>query len=189
MATRTGRLSHDQNLNVRVNGTFPGKADFTGQTKARAGGRKPLGDLSNAGKPINQALDGSLKLGKSSDSQASKQLKTKNLTVIMNDEAVNAKGKNLESNRKAASKPSEKSHTDSDDHMLIDIELPAIKLKYESADLELKLEEVPEKLLEVQSLSGQHDDGFPVDCESPKLSYCTLWGDDSAVNFKLIESP
>lgn len=93
-------------------GTVSGKADFTGQRKDRAGGRKPLGDLSNAGKTINQAggkkaLDGSLKPAKPSVSQASTQLKSnKNLTVIMNDEAVNAKAK-------AANKASEKSHTGS----------------------------------------------------------------------------
>ncbi|CAL0327796.1 unnamed protein product [Lupinus luteus] len=70
-----------------------------GQSKGRTGGRTPLGDLSNARKPINQAgenkaLDGSLKSGKSSASQASnKQLKSESLIVIMNDEAVNAKAK------------------------------------------------------------------------------------------------
>ncbi|CAL0320476.1 unnamed protein product [Lupinus luteus] len=270
MATRTGRLFQDQNLNAHVNGigTVSGKADFTGQSKGRTGGRKPLGDLSNAGKPINQAggkkaLDGSLKAGKSSASQASnKQLKPENLTVIMNDEAVNAKAKNVESDRSAANKPSEKSHNgirkalfdisnsgkfhapkvknknslkmsslteeeplhpnaiaeegflhdhkkciksqfetvmdarhfykivglenDPDDEMLIDFELPAVKLKSKSIDLELK-EVVPEKLLEVQSLSSPC--GSPAD--SPKLpTYynATLW-EDNAVNFKLIESP
>ncbi|KAJ1384988.1 hypothetical protein SESBI_42055 [Sesbania bispinosa] len=91
MATRTGRLFQDQNLNAHVNGAgiVPGKADFTGQRKGRAGGRKPLGDLSNAGKPINQvdgkkAFDGSLK-----------PLKSKNPNVIMNDEAFSVKAKIL----------------------------------------------------------------------------------------------
>lgn len=77
MAARTGRMLQNQNLNVHVNGagTVSGKADLTGQRKARAGGRKPLGDLSNAGKPINQfdgkkALDGSLITGKPSVGQA-----------------------------------------------------------------------------------------------------------------------
>ena len=99
-------------------GTVSGKADFMGQRKGRAGGRKPLGDLSNAGKPINQAggkkaLDGSLNLGKPSVTQPSKQLKSNNLTVIMNDEAVSAKAKNLESSRITANKASEKSRTGS----------------------------------------------------------------------------
>ncbi|KAE9618563.1 hypothetical protein Lal_00047114 [Lupinus albus] len=103
MATRTGRLFHDQNLNAHVNGegVVSGKGGFTGQNKARAGRRKPLGDLSNAGKPINHAggkkpVDGSLKPGKLSE-----HLKSSNLTVITNDE----------SNIKTANKASEKSQT------------------------------------------------------------------------------
>ncbi|KAF7813046.1 protein PATRONUS 2 [Senna tora] len=71
MATRTGRLLRDQNLGVHMDGTtIPGKENLKGQRKLGAGGRKPLGDLSNSGKlSINQpggrkALDGSLNLGK-----------------------------------------------------------------------------------------------------------------------------
>ncbi|MED6162847.1 hypothetical protein PIB30_074321 [Stylosanthes scabra] len=59
MAARIERLIQDQNLNGA--GAVSGKAKKCGA----GGGRKPLGDLSNAGKPINQAggkkaLDASL---------------------------------------------------------------------------------------------------------------------------------
>ncbi|OIW12788.1 hypothetical protein TanjilG_24721 [Lupinus angustifolius] len=234
MATRTGA------------GTVCGKEGFTGHNKARAGQRKPLGDLSNAGKPIKHAggkkpLDGSLKSDKPSE-----QLKAKNLMVITNDEAVNAnkasersqtgrrkalgdisnqvpviKNKNgqkiMTSLTEEPHHPSEiageqflhdhkkciKSQfetvmdvqhfyktvgleNDSDDHKPIAFELSAIgKLKWESENLEL--EEVPEKLLEVQSLYVHH--GSPAYCKTPKLpSYLTML-DNSAVNFKLIETP
>ncbi|KAK7279916.1 hypothetical protein RJT34_24977 [Clitoria ternatea] len=247
MAAQTGRLLLDQNLNVHINGAgnVSGKTDLTaGQRKGRAVGRKPLGDLSNAGKPINQvdgkkALDGSLKLKKPS---------------------VDLKSKNLESNKRTSSKASEKSHTggrkalsdisnsgkplvpeiknkstlkpslwveeslppsaiaeerilhnhkkciksqfeavdahhffktvgledDSDDYMTIASELPAIrKLKSKSAYLEL--EEVPERFLEVKTVSAQH--GSPAHCRTPSLpSYCAEWN-DFAVNFKLIDTP
>ncbi|OIV91225.1 hypothetical protein TanjilG_30447 [Lupinus angustifolius] len=259
MATRTGRLFHDQNLNAHVNGEgiVSGKAGFTGQNKAKVGRRKPLGDLSNAGKPINNAvgkkpLDGSLKPGKLSE-----HLKSSNLTVITNDEAVNAKAKNVESNRKTANKASEKSQTgrrkvlgdisnlpviknknslkvasltedpplhpselaeeqflhnhqkciksqsetvmdvhhffktvglenDTDDHKPIAFELsPINKRKVECENMEL--EEVPEKLLEVQSPYAQQ--GSPAYCKTPKLpSHCTMWN-NSDVNFKLMETP
>ncbi|KAJ1385363.1 protein PATRONUS 2 [Sesbania bispinosa] len=246
MATRTGRLFQDQNLNAHVNGAgiVPGKADFTGQRKGRAGGRKPLGDLSNAGKPLNQvdgkkAFDGSLK-----------PLKSKNPNVIMNDEAVSVKAKDLESNKRTASKASEKSNTgsrkalsdisnsgkphvpeignknnlkpcaiaeeqilhnhkkciksqfetvdmhhfyktvgledDSDDRMKVSFELPAIS-KLESESAYLRLEEVPERLPEGQSLSAQH--GSPAHCKTPKLSSCSSKWSDFSVNFKLIETP
>ncbi|KAK7357298.1 hypothetical protein VNO80_16582 [Phaseolus coccineus] len=86
MAARNGRLLLNQNLNVHVHGagSVSGKADLPGQRKGRAGGRKPLGDLSNAGNLINQfdgkkALDGSLNIGKPSVNKAPKLQKSKNL--------------------------------------------------------------------------------------------------------------
>ncbi|XP_061361315.1 uncharacterized protein LOC133305196 [Gastrolobium bilobum] len=102
MATRTGRLFQDQNLSAHINGagTVSGKADFTGQRKTRAGGRKPLGDLSNAGKPINQVdgkkgLDSSVNTGKLSVSQVSKPLGSK--------KGIKASEKSLSGSRKALS--------------------------------------------------------------------------------------
>ncbi|CAL0316273.1 unnamed protein product [Lupinus luteus] len=259
MATRTGCVFRDQNLIAHVNGTVSGKEDFRGHNKARAGQRKPLGDLSNAGKPMKHAggkkpLGGSLKPDKPSE-----QLKYKNLTVVTNDEAVNAKANNIESNSKAANnKASEKSQTgrrkalgdisnqvpviknknslkmmtslteeplhhseivdeqflhdhkkciksqfetvmdvchfyktvglgnDSDDHKPIAFELSAIgKLKSESEHMEL--EEVPEKLFEVQSVYAHH--GSPAYCKTPKLPSYSTMSNNSAVNFKLIETP
>lgn len=84
-------------------GTIPGKE---GHGKARVGGRKPLGDLSNAVKPIKQ-VDG--KKANGSLNTVSKSLKSKNTTVI-NNEAVSAKAKNVGSNKRTASKATEKSH-------------------------------------------------------------------------------
>nr|ACU23182.1 unknown [Glycine max] len=109
MATRTGRLFQNQNLNVHVNGggAVSGKADLTGQRKVGAGGRKPLGDLSNAGNLINQfdgkkALDGSLNTGKpsASVSQAPKLHKSKNLE---SDKRIPASEKLLTRGRKVLS--------------------------------------------------------------------------------------
>ncbi|KAL1296444.1 hypothetical protein HN51_057132 [Arachis hypogaea] len=51
MAARIERLVQDRNLNGAGAGAVSGKAKKFGA----GGGRKPLGDLSNAGKPINQA--------------------------------------------------------------------------------------------------------------------------------------
>ncbi|TKY51331.1 hypothetical protein E2542_SST22842 [Spatholobus suberectus] len=252
MAARTGRMLQNQNLNVHVNGagSVSGKADFTAQRKARAGGRKPLGDLSNAANPINQfdgkkVLDGSLNTGKPSVGQAPKLLRSKNLE---SDKRIASKAseKSLTGGRKALSdisnsgkphvpekknkntlKPSlliEESlppsaiaeeqilhdhkkciksqfetadvhqffktvglEDDSDDHTAISFELSAIsKLKSESAYLEL--EEVPERLPEVQSLSALH--GSPAThCKTPSLSsYRRIWN-DSTVNFNLTETP
>lgn len=252
MTTRAARILQNQNINVHANGagTVSGKADLAGQKKARAGGRKPLGDLSNAGNPINQfdgkkALDGSLNKGKPSVSQASKLLMSKN---VESDKriATKASEKSLTGSRKALSdisnsgkpivpeiknkntlKPSllieESLHPsaiaeeqilhdhkkciksqfeaadmhqffktvgledDSNDHVPISFELSAIsKRKSESAYLEL--EEVPERLPEVQFLSALP--GSPAThCKTPSLSsYRTLWN-DSTVNFKLIETP
>ncbi|KAK7270079.1 hypothetical protein RIF29_22976 [Crotalaria pallida] len=186
MATRTGRLFQDQNLNAHVNGagSLTGKAGFTGQKKALAGQRKPLGDLSNAGKPIN--LAGGKK-------NLDEKLKSKNLTVIANDEGVNAKAKKASVKSHAGSRkalgdisnlvPKIKN---SDDHKRISFELSAIsKLKSESAYLELEM--VPEQELELQALSAQHDS--PAYCKTPKPpSYCTMWN-NSDVNFKLMETP
>ncbi|KAF7813043.1 protein PATRONUS 2-like [Senna tora] len=110
MATRTGRLLPDQNLGVHMDGTtIPGKENLKGQRKLGAGGRKPLGDLSNSGKlSINQpggrkALDGSLNSGK--------QLKKPNKLASVEEEAVPCKAKNLESNNRTATKASEKLQT------------------------------------------------------------------------------
>ncbi|KAL5195241.1 hypothetical protein HKD37_20G057145 [Glycine soja] len=248
MATRTGRLFQNQNLNVHVNGggTVSEKADLTGQRKVRAGGRKPLGDLSNAGNLINhfdgkKGLDGSLYTGKPSVSQAQapKLHKSKNLE---SDKRIPASEKSLTRSRKALSdisnsgkpqvpeiknkktlKPLEESLPPSaiseeqilhdhkkciksqfetadvhqffktvgledDDHMAISFELSGIsKQKSESAYLEL--EEVPEWLPEVHSLSVLHGGSPAVHCKTPGLSsYRTMWN-DSTVNFKLIETP
>ncbi|KAL2324562.1 hypothetical protein Fmac_023620 [Flemingia macrophylla] len=240
MTTRAARILENQNINVHANGagTVSGKADLAGQKKARAGGRKPLGDLSNA-------LDGSLNKGNPSVSKASKLLMSKNLE---SDKRISGKAskKSLTGSRKALSdisnsgkpnvpeikskntlKPSlligESFHPcaiaeeqilhdhriciksqfetadahqffktvgledDSDDPMPISFELSAIsKRKSESGSLEL--EEVPERLPEKQFLSVLH--GSPsTHCKTPSLSnYRTLWN-DSAVNFKLIDTP
>ncbi|RDY12945.1 hypothetical protein CR513_02198 [Mucuna pruriens] len=252
MAARTGRLLQNQNLNVHVNGagTVSGK-DFTGQRKARAGGRKPLGDLSNAGNLINQfdgkkTLDGSSNTGKTSVSQAPKLLKSKNLE---SDKRIASKAseKSLTRSRKALSDISnsgkqhvpeiknkntlklsslieeslhpsaiaeeqilhdhkkciksqfETAHVnqflktvgledDSDDHTTISFELSAISKLNKSESAYLELEEVPEQLPEVQSLSALH--GSPAaHCKTPSLSsYRTMWN-DSTVNFKLIDTP
>ncbi|KAI9084176.1 hypothetical protein K1719_033847 [Acacia pycnantha] len=101
MAARTGRLLQDRNLGIHMNGaTISAKENFIGQRKA--GGRKPLGDLSNSEKLSTQgggrkALD-VLKSGK--------QLKSKELSTVK-EEVVPAKIKNLESKR-TAPKASEK---------------------------------------------------------------------------------
>ncbi|KAK7391336.1 hypothetical protein VNO78_19750 [Psophocarpus tetragonolobus] len=228
-------------------GTVSAKTDLKGQRKARAGARKPLGDLSNAGNLTNQfdgkkALAGSLHTGKPSVGQAPK-LPTSNNLESDKKIASKASGKSLTGSRKALSdisnsgkpqvpgiknkktlKPSllveeslspsaiaeeqmlhnhkkcikSQSETidmhqffktvglDDEDHMLIASELPAItKLKSRSAYLDLEL--VPECFPEVQSLSALL--GSPVHNKTPGLSsYCTIW-DDSAINFKLIETP
>lgn len=81
-----------------------GKANYTGQRKAGAVGRKPLGDLSNSGKlSINQA-DGRKAL------DGGKQLKSKKLATVKEEAVVPAKFKNLDSTR-TASKVSEKLQT------------------------------------------------------------------------------
>ncbi|PQP98266.1 uncharacterized protein Pyn_26097 [Prunus yedoensis var. nudiflora] len=57
MASQVGRVIHDQHLNVQSNGaSVVGKADTVKtQRKGVLGGRKPLSDLSNSGKPaLNQ---------------------------------------------------------------------------------------------------------------------------------------
>ncbi|QCE08159.1 protein PATRONUS 2-like isoform X1 [Vigna unguiculata] len=109
MAARTGRLLQNQNLNVHANGagSVSGKADLPGQRKGRAGGRKPLGDLSNAGNLTNQfdgkkAHDGSLNIGKPSVNQAPKLQKSKNLETEKRI-ANKASGKSLTGSRKALS--------------------------------------------------------------------------------------
>ncbi|XP_027364663.1 uncharacterized protein LOC113871760 [Abrus precatorius] len=251
MAAQTSRLFQDQNRSANNAGeeTFSGKADFAGQRKAGAGARKPLGDLSNAGKPVNQVhgkkvLDGSIDRGKPSISQSSKPLKSK---ILENNKrtARKASEKSLTGCRKALSdisnsgkphvpeiknKISLKSSSlteeslhpnaiaeerilhnhqeciksqfetaqvhqffktvgledDSDDHMTISFELPALcKLKSENECFEL--EEVPERLPVVQSLSAQT--GSPAHCKTPSIpSSCSIWN-DIAVNFKLIETP
>ncbi|CAJ1977017.1 unnamed protein product [Sphenostylis stenocarpa] len=105
MAARTGRLLQNQNLNVHVNGagSVSGKADLPGQRKGRAGGRKPLGDLSNASNLINQ-FDGkkALNTGKPSANQAPKLHKSKN---IESDKIIvrKASEKSLTGGRKALS--------------------------------------------------------------------------------------
>ncbi|CAL9025354.1 unnamed protein product [Prunus brigantina] len=66
MASQVGRVTHDQNLNAQSNGTPQAYQLFSflpkiladaveTQRKGGLGGRKPLGDLSNSGKPaLNQ---------------------------------------------------------------------------------------------------------------------------------------
>lgn len=82
--------------------TISAKVNFTGQRKAGAGGRKPLGDLSNSEKLSTQGggrkAPDVLKSGK--------QLKSKDLSTVK-EEVVPAKIKNLESKR-TAPKASEK---------------------------------------------------------------------------------
>ncbi|KAK9922010.1 hypothetical protein M0R45_030494 [Rubus argutus] len=52
MASKVGRLFQDQNLTVHSNGaSLVGKGDAKTQKKGGFGGRKPLGDVSNTGKP------------------------------------------------------------------------------------------------------------------------------------------
>ncbi|PRQ44759.1 hypothetical protein RchiOBHm_Chr3g0482771 [Rosa chinensis] len=52
MASTIGRLFQDQNLSVHSNGdSAVGKGGAKQQKKAGFGGRKPLGDVSNTGKP------------------------------------------------------------------------------------------------------------------------------------------
>lgn len=100
--------AYDTILNAGVGGgTVSEKADLTGQRKVRAGGRKPLGDLSNAGNLINhfdgkKGLDGSLYTGKPSVSQAQapKLHKSKNLE---SDKRIPASEKSLTRSRKALS--------------------------------------------------------------------------------------
>ncbi|XP_028773258.1 uncharacterized protein LOC114752178 [Neltuma alba] len=97
MAARTGRLLQDPNLGIQMDGaTICAKANYTGQRKVGAGGRKPLGDLSNSEKLSTQgggrkALD-ALNSGK--------QLKSKELAT-MKEEVVPVKIKKLESKRSA----------------------------------------------------------------------------------------
>ncbi|XP_058754377.1 protein PATRONUS 2-like [Vicia villosa] len=73
---------------------------------------------------------------------------------------------------------------DSDDDLNISFEPLAFR-EYESTLF--KLEEVPEDFFDVPPLSAGH--GSPVYCKSPKFSSCTMWDDDLAVDFKLIDSP
>lgn len=94
-------------------GTMSGKTDFTGQRKSKVGGRKPLGDLSNAVKPINIAVDGKKAINgplstlKPSVSQTSKSLRSKNNLEIASKE------KNLETDKRTGSKASKKPNTGS----------------------------------------------------------------------------
>lgn len=243
MAARTGRLLQNQNLNVHVNGTgtVSGKADLTGQRKGRARGRKPLGDLSNAGKPINQfdgkkALDGSLNTGKPFAGQApegdkrivsktsektltgsrkalsdisncrkphvpeiknKKTLKLSPLTEEPLHPSAIAEEQMLHDHRKCIKSQFENDvhqffktvglEDDSDDHMTISSELSAISKLKKSETAYMELEEIPEQLPEVQSLSVLY--GSPAThCKTPSLSSYRMWH-DSPVNFKLIESP
>lgn len=60
---------------------------------------------------------------------------------------------------------------------------------FQSESAYLELEEVPEWLPEVHSLSVLHGGSPAVHCKTPGLSsYRTMWN-DSTVNFKLIETP
>ncbi|KAI4297107.1 hypothetical protein L6164_037012 [Bauhinia variegata] len=122
MAAQTGRLIQDQKFNIHVNGaTALGKAGFTEQKKVgRAGGRKPLGDLSNSMKPsIEQAgrkkpsIDGSGSLisEKESLSQSSKLLKSKNFTIIDEEGVGSAMVKKFGRTKGTVSKVSQKSQT------------------------------------------------------------------------------
>ncbi|KAK7314411.1 hypothetical protein VNO77_32933 [Canavalia gladiata] len=219
MAAQTGRLFQDQDLNAHMN-------DFAGKRKTRAGGRKPLGDLSNsvsqASKPLKlknletnkstankvseKSLAGSRKAlfdisnsGKPHVPEIKNKISLKSSSLAeesLHPSAI-AEERILHDHKKCIKSQFETADAhqffktvgledDSDDHMTINFELPAIsKLKSESAWLEL--EEVPELLPEVQSLSAQH--GSPVHCRSPSLSsHFTIW-DDFAVNLKLIETP
>lgn len=121
MAARTVRLFQDQNVIDHVNdaGTMSIKTDFAGKMKSRAGGRKPLGDLSNAVKPID-IVDGKKVFNgstiKPSVNQTPNLLKSKNNPTIVlhkDKEVVSAKGKNLEINKRTGSKASKKSNTGS----------------------------------------------------------------------------
>ncbi|KAJ7969898.1 neuron navigator 1-like [Quillaja saponaria] len=98
MATRAGSMIQDQNFNVQFSGeTVLRKTNVSkGVKKGGAGGRKPLGDLSNSGKP--------------SINQAPKQFGSKNFTFIK-EENVTANIRNDAPRNKSVSKASEKLQT------------------------------------------------------------------------------
>ncbi|KAJ7974156.1 neuron navigator 1-like [Quillaja saponaria] len=98
MAAQAGRLIQDQNFNVHFGGkAVSRKADVNeGLRKGGAGGRKPLSDLSNSGKP--------------SMNQAPKQFGSKNFTFIKEENAT-AKIRNDATRNRSVTKASEKSQT------------------------------------------------------------------------------
>ncbi|KAK7390432.1 hypothetical protein VNO78_25737 [Psophocarpus tetragonolobus] len=208
MSKRTPSLLQDQNLNVHVNGggTVSAKNDLTGQGKARARARKPLGDLSNAGNLINQfdgkkALAGSLHTGKSSVGQASKLPSSNNLESDKSF-ASKASGKSLTGIRKVLSDISNSGKP----------QLPEIKIKntkpsllVEESDLspsaiaEEYMQHDHKKCIESRSetvdmhkffILADSEDDLPTIAESPRLDLelvpeCFPDWDDPPVNFKL----
>ncbi|KAF5451194.1 hypothetical protein F2P56_031477 [Juglans regia] len=92
MATQAGSLIQDQNFNARYNGTsVGGKSNvLKAERKAGLGGRKPLGDLSNSGKPAPL-------------NQATKKQSSKNLALIDEDSGV-SKLRNDTNKKKGISK-------------------------------------------------------------------------------------
>ncbi|XP_041012917.1 uncharacterized protein LOC121256256 isoform X2 [Juglans microcarpa x Juglans regia] len=92
MATQAGSLIQDQNFNPRYNGaSVGGKSNvLKAERKAGLGGRKPLCDLSNSGKPAPL-------------NQATKKQSSKNLALIDEDSGV-SKLRNDTNKKKGISK-------------------------------------------------------------------------------------
>ncbi|GMY18099.1 protein PATRONUS 1-like isoform X2 [Fagus crenata] len=116
MAMQTGRLIQDQNSIVHYNGSsVGGKTNvLNAERKGRLGGRKPLGDLSNSGKPaLNHAPQKQTSKNLTFIDEVSGASQLRNDTIKKKSTISKASGKVKTGSRKALSdiSNSSKSHS------------------------------------------------------------------------------